>query len=218
MSLHQRDVLFIPKLRQRVRMTGTVVTVSTGARPANTHGPWGQYAEAWVLSGSIWIRWASRATPPWGHTNVAIVSGTADTPRIACDHRGCLYLVWEDGGDVSVSESHDDGVTWSTPTLMFASGTYPEIHTGTDGTLLAAARVAGELQVSRRSPGDTAWSTPAVAVDDASAHMALADDSFGISAGAEGPGRWMLVCTIDGEADISTWWSADDGSSWTRFT
>jgi hypothetical protein len=216
MSQHFRLILAAPKDRQRVRLGFQLA--AAGFRPANTHGPWGQYAECWIASGSIWIRWTSRATPPWGHTNVAIVSTTADTPRIACDHRGCLYLVWEDGGDVSVSESHDDGVTWSTPTLMFASGTFPEIHTGTDGTLLAAARVAGELQVSRRSPGDTAWSTPAVAVDDASANMALADDSFGISAGAEGPGRWMLVCTIDGEADISTWFSADDGASWTRFT
>lgn len=215
MSQHYRTTLLSPKDRQRVRLAFTLA--ATGLEAANAHGPWGQYAECWIASGAVWIRWSSRSSPPFAHSNVAIAATTAARPRILCDFRGALYLVWEDGGAVYRAESHDDGLTWSSPTLMFASGSHSEIAENPYGVMLIAARVGGELQVSRRNPGDTAWSAPAIALNDSAAHMALADDGFGISAGADGPGRWNLHCTISAEATTSTWWSADDGATWTRY-
>lgn len=218
MSAHLRTVLTHPKTRQRVRVLGTVGTASTGRRPWNAHAPWGHYAEVWASSGCVWFRWAPVGTPPFTHTICAADTGDATTPRLILDDRGTITLVYGSGGDVYVARSWDDGETWEAGTMAFASGTWPTIALGLDGSEVYAARVGGELQIRRRDgPGATALETAFVAVDDASADIQLADDSFHLSASPEGPRHWLLHCRISGETDTSTWHSEDDCESFTRF-
>lgn len=219
MSSHLRTILQAPIERQRVRLTGTVGTATAGKRPFNTHASWGHYAEVWASSGCVWFRWAPVGSPPFSHTICAVDAGDAGHPRLAIDERGTLSIVYTTGGAVNLIRSTDDGLTWEgSPTVAFASGTYPTIALGVDGGILIGARVGGELQIRRRAPGDTALGTAFVAKDDAAVNIGLADDSFHFSAAPEGPGRWLLHCRYSGESTTSTWWSADDGATWKRFT
>jgi hypothetical protein len=217
MSVHQRPTLLAPKLRQRVRMDGAVGAPSTKEWPWNAHAPWGHYAETFVAAGCVWFRWCPVGTPPFAHTVCAVVASDATSPRMILDDRGTVTLVYEDGGAVYLTESWDDGLSWSTPMSAFASGTWPTIAIGTDGSVMIGARVGGELQIRRRAPGDTAFGTAFVAQDDASADLDLADDSFHLSQAPTGPGHWLLHCRRDGASDSTTWFSTDDAETFGEF-
>ncbi len=219
MSAHTRTTLLAPTDRQRVRLLGTIGAATAGKRPWNAHAPWGHYAEVWASSGCVWFRWAPVGTPPFTHTLCVADVGDATTPRLVLDDRGTITITFGSGGDAYYTRSWDDGETWEDPaTMAFASGTWPTIAIGLDGSEVYAARVGGELQIRRRDgPGATALEAAFVAVDDASANIALADDSFHLSPGQEGPRHWLLHCRIAAETDTSTWHSEDDCESFKRF-
>jgi len=217
MSVHQRPTLYTPKLKQRVRMDGTVAAAPAKEWPWNAHGPLGQYAESFVAAGCVWFRWCPVGTPPFAHTVCVAALADATSPRMILDARGGTRLSYASGGQVFLTESYDDGLTWTEGTVAFASGTWPTISLSGDGMMILAARVAGELQIRRRAAGATALETAFVAVDDASANIALADDSFHLSPAPDGPRHWLLHCRIDAETDTSTWHSEDDCESFERF-
>jgi hypothetical protein len=217
MSSHLRSILQAPKERQRVRLSGTVGAATSGKSPWNAHAPFGHYAEIWSSSGCAWFRWAPVGTPPFTHTLCAADMGDATSPRLVLDDRGTITVSLASGGAVYLTHSYDDGLTWETPSMAFASGTFPTIAVGADGSLLLGARVGGLLQLQRRAPGDTAWSAAFTAKDAAAADLALAADTFHFSAAPEGPGRWIMHCRLSGATDTTTLYSGDDGATWGAF-
>lgn len=139
----------------------------------------------------------------------------------ALDGRHWLHYLPDGETETQIAFSTDDGESFAaTPGAVqgIASGEHPGIAALPSGDLVAWAYVAGSGYVTRRSPGDTAWSTPVEMEDDASTPLVFSDADFSITGGYEGPDRLVLVAVLDGESLPSEWWSADAGATWTRFT
>lgn len=150
-----------------------------------------------------------------------------DSFRICFDARGWLWAHWRIAGSgqtnlyYSTDQEQTPGImTWA-PTAGavtgIASGTHPGICPTSDGGLLGWATVSGKLYVTRRGPGDAAWSSPAVVKDDAAADLSVADAASSFAHAYEGTSRLVLATQISGESLVSDWGSADAGASVTRF-
>jgi hypothetical protein len=148
---------------------------------------------------------------------------TDDSFRLVYDSRGWLLLHARLGAGASTSllQSYDDGETFesvSGAVTGISGGSHPGACVGADGTAYAYARLSGgEISLTRRAPGDTAWTTPAVVVDEASADLLIEDFSFSMAEGFEGSRRLVLVAIFDGESLPQERYSADDGESFAAF-
>jgi hypothetical protein len=145
-----------------------------------------------------------------------------DTFRLAVDPRGWWMLHARiSGGTTTLLYSTDAGYSWSVTSgavTGLASGTHPGIATAPDGSMLAWAYLAGELHISRRASGDTAWSAFSAAKDTALVNLSLADAPFSIAAGIERPGRWIGVWSATGSTTPAEYWSRDAGATWAVFS
>ena len=82
--------------------------------------------------------------------------------------------------------------------------------------MFAYAHVVGKVHLTRRFPGDTAWSTQAAIDDAAAADLLIEDQAFSMAVAFEGPRRLIFAGIIDGETAVSEWASSDDGISMSR--
>lgn len=139
--------------------------------------------------------------------------------RIVAAPNGWWYLhtLLDSDTETTILQSYDDGESWAvTPGAVtgIATGTHPGICcSGADGTLYAYAYVGGEIQLTRRAPGDTAWSSPVVIEDENGDPIEVMDQTFSMAVAYEGPRRLILAVTLDGDDIPCELASSDDGIS-----
>ncbi|MHB8638019.1 MAG: hypothetical protein ACYC96_16290, partial [Fimbriimonadaceae bacterium] len=75
----------------------------------------------------------------------------------------------------------------------------------------------GTFSVRTRGPGDAAFSAAFIPKDDTGANLRSDGSGFGFDKAKEGPDRWALAMVKDGDTDVSTWYSADEGQTGKRF-
>ena len=76
----------------------------------------------------------------------------------------------------------------------------------------------GSLSGRVRGPGDLAFSSAFTPLDPDGAPLRSDGSGFGFDKAREGPDRWVLAMVADGDSDVSSWYSADEGKTWTRFS
>lgn len=145
----------------------------------------------------------------------------SDSHRIVAGHNGFWYLhaLLDGETDTTLLQSYDDGESFAQcpgAVTGVANGEHPGIAVTPTGELVAWAYVAGSGFLTRRAPGDTAWSTP-VEMEDESGPLAFTDADFSIAGAYEGSSRLVLAAVLDGESLPAELWSADGGATWTRF-
>lgn len=141
-----------------------------------------------------------------------------DRFRLCCDDRNIWWLHARiSGGQTTLLWSSDQGATWSVSdgaVTGLASGTHPGIAMAHNGTLLAWAYLAGNLQFSRRADGDTAWSAFAAAEDSMGSPLVLANFNFSLAPGVEEPDRWIGVWVPSGGSLPVEYASSDEAETW----
>jgi hypothetical protein len=210
----------------------------------------GTWIVAWVSWGDFGIGpdldiWFSRSDDnglTWSSQEILNVTGKADgyydtDHRIQLIHDGVAWIaVWESSyplgdpsndGDVFISRSTDNGVSWSYPDHVNANAAnqqefdgYPEIAADGDVLLLAswftgeALGVDSRQSVSRSMDGGLTWSTPVVLPGPIT-------DSGTTRIAAGGDGDWLAVWSagyqifpnvVDGDLYSSV--SHDNGLTW----
>lgn len=201
-----------------------------GDNPFNLHSIYGQFMRIGLKDGLIHFWRAAHAAPPF-ELDVDVSSRTdCANPKMAMDGMGILFSVFEEftGGIYTSYEavSYDDGATWETEAAMaMANGRRPTINVNQTDTVLRCAFVynsgssgPGKIKGTLQHSGDASESAVFTFKDDAAADIVFADDSFHVSPSASIDMRWLLSCRIDGETDVSEWFSTDDGKTWTRIT
>lgn len=197
-----------------------------GGNPWNLQHGDGSYHSAHVNATGIVYRRSDTATPhdshgaAWSTAEVQVTNTATDNhPRLGKDYRGRLHLTFERSSNAYATYSDDDGLTWSAPAMAITGGTKPTLAVGVDGTVVRAAVVSGTprtIQGQSQATGETAFSSTFTFKDDSGADLSVADDTFHIQQGHEGPSRWLLHVLIEGEAETSHWTSADECRTWTR--
>jgi hypothetical protein len=203
---------------------------SAQANPFNYQDAQGNYHETYINDGAVIYRRSDYGTPAgslWqvDNVNVTPVSSGDSDPRVIKDHRGFLYLHFARSGTGSMeSVSYSDGADWSTPVTVISGGTHPTISADEDGTIVRAAYVDGgsgthgTIKATIQHAGDTSPSSVFTFVDDTETPLDVSNDTFHIMRAYEDASRWVLHVVINGDGATSTWWSADDCSSWTKVT
>jgi hypothetical protein len=137
-----------------------------------------------------------------------------DSHRIAQDASGqyWLHVRLDAAMDTTLHYSNDRGETWA-PTdggvPGISGGRRPGICHLAEGGLVAWAIVGGNtIEMTRRGPGDTAWSTPVVVEDDAGT-LAVTDSSASMADSPEHPGRLWLALVCAGETTPCDLYSKD---------
>ena len=190
---------------------------------------------------------ATWTAPAVLNTNAASDSGWDYAPSVTTDSAGNWVAVWYSTDDLSgtigtdrdifVSQSTDNGATWTEPAVLNAnaatdSGSDREPCLTTDGTgnwvavwestdtLGDTIGTDGDILVSRSTDNGVTW-MPAAALngnavndegDDAAAHVTT-----------DGVGNWLAVWestdeldgTIDTDTDVLVSRSTDNGATWT---
>ncbi len=204
---------------------------------ASLASPSGWYALAAVETASgttgIRVRRCDYAVPdvPSGirwPTLVFATTNPADTwPTLALDPWGKLWLLYERAGVIYQRSSDDEGASWSTESMAFSSGKFPDQDSDPmTGTLLRAAVVAAVsgggyiIKGQVQHAGDASPSaefTFQYHNGSALADLKVKRSAFRLECGYEVQGRWNLALIYEGEADVSYWWCADgEGRTWTR--
>lgn len=142
--------------------------------------------------------------------------------RIVADPRGWWWLHCRPlgGGATSLLMSQDDGETFAVTSggvTGITGGTHPGMLAGHEGTLWAWAYLGGEVAMTRRAAGDTAWSTPVSVQDDAATDLAVRDIPSSMAFAWEGPERVVLATILTGESLPTDHGSADAATSFLRF-
>ena len=211
----------VGKIRDQPRLSVAV----QGARrsPANLQSAWGQYHRAYVLTGQgVRFDRSDGTVPPYVLYQVTVTADPTDTwPRFGRDWRAHLILLFQRGAAgaeaVYETESMDDGATWSTPTVSFASGKYPVIAVDPEtGAVLRAVYRSNTLVGTYQGPADSAPGAEFTFRDANGANLLVEDDAFDVAAAPEGARRWLLVARKQGESLLRDFWSGDDGESWTE--
>jgi hypothetical protein len=113
-----------------------------------------------------------------------------------------------------------DRSTWM-PTTGAVSGISAGLHPGLAvspaGNLLAWATASNRLWVTRRAPGDTAWSAPAKLLDAGLAELAVENLASCFCYTRVPYAPLVLVTRVSGEAQASEWYSTDEGLTVKRF-
>ena len=76
----------------------------------------------------------------------------------------------------------------------------------------------GSFSARLRGPGDLTFSAAFIPADESGNPLRSDGSGFGFDRAREGPDRWALVLVYPGETEPSTWYSADEGRTWSRFT
>lgn len=202
---------------QRVRLRASVTAPpSTGTGLFNLTTRFGDYWEAFAVSSDIWIRHADTATPPFSCVCKVTSSGDASEPCLAVvPWRRCYLDYARANGNIYERTSDDEGLTFSSETLVWSGASHAGIVCSGTGTLLRSAYVGGNLKGTLQEPGQSAAGTAFTMKDDAGAALAVADDNYRIAWDVSG--RWWLHVQISGEGTPSLWFSEDEGETWTRF-
>jgi hypothetical protein len=211
-AIHTRQTSHLPCIQ---------VSGASALYPRNYEQRFGSYYEVFVRSGNVRFRRSFFASPPFAWEVVATSSGAASFPWQYMLPWRRVVLLYEDSGDVRITFSDDDGISWETPVLMVSGGTKPFGAVNPfDGTELVAAFIvaSGKIQAYRRYAGANDYGTPFFLKDDGGVDLLFEDDTFAFTWGYEGPARLLMHCHIDGESGTATFWSADDGQTWTRFS
>lgn len=200
-----------------------------GSNPWCMHTRPGWYHIAYAAtSGAIRYRRSSRVYgPPWTVDVVATAPGEDQidrAPRMILDRRGAVRLLFtRTGGDVWLTQSHDDGATWSEPVELFTGAARPtlNVHPLSRRILYAALRAEGEsggVLVGRQQgsgenePGEEFTLQLWDADTETFADFTVDTDTFHVSPAPEAPDRWLLVCVREG--NIVNFYSPDDGLTW----
>lgn len=218
-------------------------TLSSGVYPRRKHrlggigqeqgigNPWnlisaiGQYHRVGIKSGDVWHFRASFGTPAGGFEKEAqvTISGDCVHPRLVEDGRPVLYLAYvRTGSGLYLRASFDEGTTFGDETLIIANAYFTTVQRDALGNLVALGFVynsgtsgPGKIKMRRKGPGDTSWST-AVNVKSAGSDLVFVADTFHLVPDGDGPGRWVAVWKIDGESDVSEWYSTDECATFKR--
>lgn len=161
----------------------------------------------------IRFRRSDFALPPWALDTLATTDGSDQNPQL---DRGSdsLALVFERGPDTYETHSTDDGATWEAPTLMFADASHPIRKTDpVTGAVLSLAYRDGGLVGVREYAGEVTVEFDLLGEDEVTP-LAVVDDSFGLDVEPGGELRWVLSVYLDGDTDVSTLASKDDGLTW----
>jgi hypothetical protein len=209
------------RVHQRVRLTTTASTNVQANCPANLGELFGSYWVARCAGGRIWVSVSDSGRPPFDRT-VAATSGPHDSEaKLAFDPRGgalCFYCRRDSSANTfaSFTFSDDDGLTWSGPTDLITGGIHPNVAAGYDGGILFVAYVSGKLKGVYQEPGELVPGSLFTLKDDAGADLLVANDSFGLTQTFDLQARWWLHVTIQGDSLPSSWFSTNEGASWTR--
>lgn len=123
-------------------------------------------------------------------------------------------------GATTLLYSSDAGASWTVTSgavTGITSGAHPGMAALHDNTLLAWAIVGTALSITRRSPGDTSWSTPVNAQNHLAVDLSVTNGPQSIAHAYEGPARLLLSGMLTGDTTPRELWSADLGSSWLAF-
>ncbi len=189
---------------------------------------------------------ASWSAPTALNANAAVDSVGDVDPRLSTDRAGTWIAVWVSGdslggtigsdGDILLSRSTDNGVSWSAPSAL---NTNAAIDTGNDyavrinndgnGNWIAAWSSAenlggtigldSDILFARSSDNATTWSAPAVLNSNAATDSG---EDFNQQVSTDGVGNWIVVWksrdslggTIGTDEDILTARSTDNGANW----
>lgn len=174
-----------------------------------------------VKAGDLWYRQAHDSTPVPGWASAVQVTSTSDVSsqgRMAVDpvSRRIWIVYARSGGNAYTRYSDDYGQTWSAETLFMASSKYPEIKASPDGVLVRAvfqyvsgSSGPGTLVAQYKGPGDTSWSSPFALKDSGGSPLTVSDTPFSLDKASDYQDRWSLAVVIDGETDISDWYSTE---------
>lgn len=223
---NETDAFFVPTPRMRRRRW---------MRAGLTfHGPWnletadGEYMRVAGTDGAIyaWSTHWSIPKPHWVVTEQLVTEGR--NARIAEDHRGFIYLVYErptrEGYQPWQAMTADKGRTWFDYRKIFEQGSWPTIAIGQDvrNTQVVACVYQGRIYGSVRHTGDVEFSPPFVFKDQAGRALNVRDHPFHIQETSDGVQRWLLVVAADGPggedaaAELSEWYSTDFCRTWRK--
>src|SRR5580693_6247290 len=69
----------------------------------------------------------------------------------------------------------------------------------------------GAFSARTRGPGDLSFSSAFIPKDTTGSDLRSDGSGFGFDRAKEPPDRWALALVADGDTDVSTWYSSDDG-------
>jgi hypothetical protein len=217
----------------------TAVVVHGSNRVANLHSKLGHYYVANANGDGIRVRRADGYTPrtvfggSGGFESDVMATGSATdaNPALLEDYRHFIVLFYENAGNVYRVESGDRGVTWSVPVSQLP-GILPAVTVGAvhkqevavavqgDNSLLGTVKYPGDRWPNDNYTGSsegTSSDAPYMLLDDAG--LPLATDGTGVALSNPADGRIVMAMKVDGESDLSHWWSGDKtASTWTRVT
>ena len=206
-----------------------------GAEPWNLENSVGQYYSAFRDLSRIRFRRAPFTIPPYELSEIAAAPPSGyvyGEPAFIQDWRHRHILLFSklekaNPTNVSVMEivSDDDGKTWSDPTTVFTGARKPRpaIHPSTGAIVRMAYKpgtpaTVGTLVANIQYPGDAAPGaefTVQEYVNAALRNLSVTDAGFGIAGAADAPGRWLLICTREGEGGPSDFQSWDECKTFT---
>jgi hypothetical protein len=183
----------------------------------------GELHSARPCQGKILYSYSQHPITPFSSTNVQVTDGSLNDshPRMVVNsEEQVIYLLFARNlGTVGIYEavSRDNGKTWSTPTLAFANGQYPEIAIAEGEIIRAAFIPAGNLiKGTVQYPGEINPSAEFTFKDNTNTDMLFEPYGFSIKQEKVGSTRWILGCVIKTETDVSYWISSDNCKTWKR--
>ena len=200
---------------------------SDGTEPSNIHfhgvGE-SAYYFALTKSNNIFV-YSSQfylPVPQYLTTSQVTASGNCNRPNIAVSPSNIVYVIYEKASNCVQRLSVDQGRTWYSEETMFTGAKNPHVSISPTGDRLYSAfsyvsgsSGPGYIKVLHIDAGKTTG-TEDNAQNTTGADIQIKDEGFDISYSPQG--MWIAVWKIEGETDISHWFSTDEGYTWKRFT
>lgn len=201
----------------------TVNCVGFGDQPDTQTAKNGDTFLAYRKNNQIWCRHKILPTQSWRNDVQVTTSGTNKNPSLGITHNNYLVLLYNNNTNAVERWSFDEGETWTSETLAITSGLYPEVCCGANGDILRAGYISATKKIKGtfQTGGDASPSsefTFQYYTGGALTDMLFADSPFGLDYAYNQQHMILGSFKIDGEANISDWFSTDDGRSWTRIT